>query len=65
MTGEDELLEENAKLKLQNQNMALFISNLIQALERLGKGLSIESGTIFTIVEQIKSFQNSQQEQKK
>lgn len=59
MTGEDDLLAENAKLKLQNQNMAVFISNVLIALERLGSALSVQAGTIFTTVEQIKSFQKT------
>lgn len=65
MTGEDDLLAENAKLKLTNKNMALFISNLIVALERLGKALSIESGTIFSTVDQIRTFQAQFQKESK
>lgn len=63
MTGEDDLLAENARLKQTNQNMAIFISKTIEGLEKLGRALSIESGTIFSMIEQMKAFQK-QSEQK-
>ena len=64
MTGEDDLISENNKLKQQNQNMGIFISNVLVGLETIARTLSIESGTIFSTVEQIKSFQKTMEQKK-
>ena len=62
MTGEDDLLAENARLKVTIQNMATFIQTISTGLDRLARALSVESGVIFTTLEQIKAFQNLKNE---